>query len=584
MAGLLCALGPQPGWAEALVDRLSPALRHYPWLSTRTFSVGPFALALVLHRDVEPPLWCVAQAGLSLVIFGEYIHDERRDTPPEDIARDLADHVRHERWDQVRNRNGLYNLVGWDNDIGRLIIANDATGALLLFRARHAQGWIWCTEPGVLPHSDASADIDTAALRSLLCIGYQADHRTLHHDIDVLPPATTQVITLRQGALAQATHSALPQTTPCAACFEQTYMTLLHDAVRIRLRHTRQVQLPLSGGLDSRLLLGVSLALNQVVVPFTLDGAGQTRDATVAVDIAQRAGLGCRVEQAQVGVTRDLPSHVPLLKTALATTADWHPALSFPVCGALTPGEPILLGFLGGTLSGAFVHPASAEHGLTALRASALAPFWGPISAGSPANVLVPAWGQLPGGDDAIPAPPELLTNLYGRQRRYTSYLVRLAWNFGRPICPFADARLLQLALSAPRQVLAHQHTRLDLFGRTFPQLAALPSANDGLPFDASRRRRLRGWLRRAGLGRHVRRIAPNASPRYDYGRFTTLALQCVDMVTPAYKRRLPERLSPMAMLAIAPILLLESENTIRIALDFIDDLNTKHIERAGGG
>src|SRR5207237_1169553 len=108
--------------------------------------------------------------------------------------------------------------------------------------------------------------------------------------------------------------------------------------------------------------------------------------------------------------------------------------------------------------------------------------------------------------------PAELLTNLYGRQRRYTSLLLRLAWNFGRPVCPFADARLLAHACASSRTELAGRQSRRSALCAAFPVLGQMESGNDLLSLRAHRLRQLRSILRGTAVSRLVRRLLPRFS------------------------------------------------------------------------
>jgi asparagine synthase len=543
MAGLLFALGTHEGWAEEVTRRLAPTLVHYPWLETRTFSEGCFSLALVLHRDVEPPVWDVG-ASPHVVVFGEY-HDSG--------AAELRAAATAGDWARLRNRNGVYDLVAWDAGRRRLAVATDVTGALVLFRATYERGWIWSSEPGALA---ATSALDHEGLRSLLRIGYQAGLRTAEAGVVVVSPATTEVATVLRNEIVLRSESSLPEPERTPR-FEQAYLELVRDAVDLRLAAAPSAELPLTGGLDSRLLLAAAVERGHELRTFTLDGVHH-RDVAVAARVAATLSVPHRVVPAKPSAAHE---HLSLLRGAIHTTADWHPAAYLPVCGLLAPGRPLVLGYLGGTLAGAFVHPTSAEAGLSALRRQALAPYAAPCGTSLD-------WCHLPA--DGIPAPAELLVNLFGRQRRYTSYLVRLAWNFGCPISPYADVRLIRLALGASRRELAGQRARLRGVARAFPALAALPSANDGLPIRAPVRRALRDAARRHGLGRRVRAVYPRVAPRFDYANLAPLAREIRALVPEEDAYLLPPDLPPMATLAAAPVLVTTRD---RAARDLVESL-----------
>lgn len=549
MAGLLIAVGSKPGWAQQQVERHLSSMLHQPWLRARTFSDSLFAAALVLHQRVEPPLWQQSASGAFTAIFGEYYHDDRGNPPAGALADALAESARDERWDALRNRNGIYNLVVWEPDRRRLALANDATGALLLAATGDAAGRLWCSDPGVLP---CRGPIDPIGLRSLLAIGYQADARTLREGVSVIPAATTEVVTVDDGgALALHRSSRMPDPAPHAP-MEKQFQGTFRAAMELRLRGQDDIEIPLTGGEDSRLLACGANELGCRARTFTVDAA-QPRDAVIASLVARRLGFEHRV----VAPPSELPA--PVLRATLAALSDWHSAIYLPVCGSATPGATTVLGFLGGTFAGAMVDRRSAATGLAQLRQNAAAPYRHMVAL----QQDIP-WCEVPPG--AGDAPPELLANLYGRQRRYTSYLVRLAWNFGQPICPFADSRLLALALSASRRELAGQSARRAAAARMHPHAASIPSANDGLPLNARTRRAVRGALRRLGLGKLARRALPSLVSGFDYGRLGPAAQRWLAEALATRIAALPAELPPMLMFALLPLLHGEPDDAIAAA------------------
>jgi Asparagine synthase len=552
VAGLLLAMGRRAGWAPKVVRQFAPALVHYPWLRPRTIDADPFSLALVLHEDVEPPVWRV-DSSPQVVVFGEYLSDSG-----DRLATELQGHAAAGRWSAMRNGNGLYNLVVWDGQRRRLVLANDATGALLLFGARYPDGWIWSSEPGVLPRA---GHLDLAGLRSLLSIGYQADGRTLDDGITVMPPATTEVVRLVGARIVEERHSGLPAPTDRPRDPESVYGELLRDAVRQRLPADEHVELALTGGLDSRLVLAETLAAGRKVRAYTL-ATGDPRDLRLARQVAAVAGAEHRTVLPEPAPVR---RHRSLLQSALHTTSDWHAAQQLAICGSACPGRTVLLGFLGGTLAGAFVDARSVAAGVARMRACAQAPFLGKL------DPLAIAWCAAPSAPGTEPV-SELVENLYGRQRRYTSYLVRLAWNFGRPIAPFADGRLVRHALAAKREELAGQRVRGRSLRRRDPRLVRIATTDDAKAVGPTVPQLVRNAIRGTRVMRPIRAILP-VPLGFDYERLRPVANECRDLVADEAGRRLLARLSPMATLALAPVLLDADGEASAAAVELVESM-----------
>jgi hypothetical protein len=534
-------------------QKLAPALAHYPWLAIHTFEDEWFAARLVLHANIRPVLWQRARCGVFVAVHGEFYPNDQRIQNADEATAALAEAARAERFAALRNGNGLYNLVVYDQAQCRVIVANDATGALLLFRRETEDGWTWSSEPGVL----GNGPVDEEGLAALVSIGYQPDHRTAIRGVETMPPAATETYERRNGRIVVRSDSEVTSQGGADRGFASHYPECLRQAVRLRASTGEPAVLPLSGGMDSRLLLGLAREAKLPIRTFGLDAAA-VRDASIAARVAERAHVPFELETPPPGM---VTKHLALLRSALFTTCDWHPALYLPVCGLGREGSNLWLGIFGGTFGGAQVHPTGARAGLAAFRSNALDPYLGTA-------IREPAWtGAIPRAVDG--AVHELLLNLYARQRRYTSYMVRLAWNFGRPVCPFADRRLLHLALAASREELAGQDLRRRTVALMFPDLAEIPNANDGLPLGSTFRRAFRNTLRRSGIGKIVRRRWPGAYRRFDYSRMSAVAQELWSLLPAGCRERAPAELSPMARLALGPVLLVAGTAADR-ALDLV--------------
>lgn len=532
MAGLLFAVSEAPGEAARLVGRGLPRMLHFPWLRSRLFTSDHFAAACVLPERVTPTLWHDAGGDGFAAIFGEYYPQDRPPAEPGATFDEIRRLHAQGRARELKNRNGLYNLLFWDAAQRTLLIANDTTGALLLFHASLPGGKVWCSEPGVLYSlPGVPEELDDEAVESLVRLGYQAGNRTVRKGVRVFPPATVLRLRLAGAGADERAESGDPlMGEQVRADYESEFPTLLRDAVRLRLRGELPVRLPLSGGEDSRLLLAVALELGADVSTFTLDGC-QVGDAAAASRVAALAG----VAHTTVGLEREAIAEAqPFLGAALASTTDWHPGAFLALLKRLGPGSTIPLGFLGGTFSGAFIGArgvgGEGERLSETLRDAFDSDAHGP-------SCVAPA----PTGVRA-----EMLRNLYGRQRKYTSFLVRLAWNFGRPVCALADRRLIRLGLSLSRRDLHLHRARRLVFRRHFPHLAGVVNGNDGLAVSSFVLRRLKDLARGNALSAFARRLLRRATPNYDVSRLAPLLSEAVGRL-PEEQRRVMKSLTARA-------------------------------------
>ncbi len=571
MAGLLFAINETPGEADRLVGRSVSRMLHFPWLKSRRFASGQFAAACVLPDSIAPPLWYADGEGGFAAVFGEYYPHDDALTDEGAAFDEIRRLCAQGRGAELKNRNGLYNLVYWDSRRRELLVANDTTGALLLFQARVPGGEIWCSEPGILYElPEVRSGVDYEAVASLVGIGYQPDNRTVRTGVTVFPPATVLRVRLTRSSTEEQRESGDPlMSQEICADYETEFPICLREAVRLRVHGELPVQLPLSGGEDSRLLLASVLDLGVNVSTWTLDGC-QIGDAAAACRVAARA----RVAHSIVGLdSRGIVEARPFLSAAFASTMDWHAGAFLGLLKRLGPGGLIPLGFLGGTFAGAFIKARSEDGMHERLRETLRAAFDVDTGISSTRSGLVPA--ALATGRDAESGGtsrpssattgvcPEILENLYGRQRKYTSHLVRLAWNFGKPVCPFADRRLIRLGLSLTRRDLHLLHARRRVFSRQFPRLAGIVNGNDGLPVNSFALRRLRNRVRGTSWSALGRRLLRLTTPNYDLSRLRPLLSEAVQSL-PEEQRRLMATLTARATileaLALLPLVVCHTE------------------------
>jgi hypothetical protein len=505
MAGLICAITAERDDAKPLIERALPALLYQPSFTVHWYDTAHFAAALVLPRATAPTFFGELADGSFAAVHGELYPP-----PGEDLASALARVCQDALSDDspvAESLDGLYHLATWSPRRRTGALSTDVLGALLLFHSQIDGNLVAASEPGPILRLRASVKPDVSGIASILQMGYQADHRTDVEGLSVLPPGTVRRIQV-QGLGLKVAERACRQSGARADEPEERFLDLLSSAVKRSCGGPEPICLPLTGGEDSRLLGGVLRQLGITFDTRTLDGQ-QANDAHVAVRVAKQLGT----ETAPIELDPDsVRANVDLMKNAFGATLDWHGATFLPLFQSIEPGSRIVLGFLGGELAGSPVlrRSPSAEGRLEQARA-----WYRYRSSARAGNGLPPA----PTEPDWIPIaapgalPFELLSNLYGRQRRYISFMLRLAWNFGRPVCCFADRALLQWTLSRKREELYDRRSRRAAFCRAFPELAHLPNGNDLLPLDAELSRAVRRLLRGTRIRSALRALIPLPRP-----------------------------------------------------------------------
>jgi asparagine synthase (glutamine-hydrolysing) len=551
MAGLLFAITHAPAEAGGLVEQALPNMLHFPWLKVHRFDQAHFSLALILPDELQPTLWHESPDGSLVVAHGEYYPNDERITDPGHAATQIRQRLELASGGALTSENGLFNLVAWEAEQRVCHVVNDVSGALLLFRGQRPGAYVFASEPGAV-NALTAGRVDRVGLTSLLQIGYQADHRTIIEGVEVLPASSVfryeirerQVLEARGEFTLEPSRVALPT---------RDYVSLVETSVALRCADTRRLCLPLSGGDDSRLLAGVASRLGLPLEAITSESC-QIWDAKVGAEVAARLGLPHHVIPMQASALVD---DLDLMRSTFSGTADWHGSWYLPMLKAVPRGSSIVLGFLGGALAGANVQRNVASEGCLLQQAQSHYRYGRGVGqhvrAATERVALQPE--RMPFQSACL---PELVTNLYGRQRRYASLLLRLAWNFGRPACPYTDRRVVAHARSLSRRELTGRRLQRQALCSAFPELGRMTSANDLLAPSAHRLRALRRLLQSTAISRVVRRRMPWFPRTYDAARLRPMldqATRLLDRSCHAVFDRWQNAGSPFGGLALLAVL-----------------------------
>lgn len=192
----------------------------------------------------------------------------------------------------LQRLNGVFSLVVADMNRPRALLANDRLGFGPLFYLLRDDLLLAASEVKALA---AVADLqhDPAAYGQFFYIGHMLRHQTLYREVKALGPG--QLIEWQpEGAVVQTYHDPgrwpAPGSTPVPLA---EINAALQQAIGQAARPAEQDTLLLSGGLDSRLILGVLLSQGNKPRALTLEHAGFAHglDGLLARQVAQVAGL-----------------------------------------------------------------------------------------------------------------------------------------------------------------------------------------------------------------------------------------------------------------------------------------------------
>lgn len=256
---------------------LSPA-GHQPMLSVS----GRFAMVfngeiynyVELRLELERLGHCFNSSGDSEVILAAYAE-----------------------WGQdcLKRFNGMFAIAIYDHGEGKtpasIFFARDRAGKKPLYIARSNDGIAFASELKAIPECFRGG-LNPEALNFYFALGYIPAEHCILDGVCKLPPAHAARYVIDSGKFDQWRWWSLPQLVPSGTVGVDGLLdeaeSLLHDAVRLRLRSDVPVGVLLSGGLDSSLVVASASRAAAHIKTFTIGFPGSRFDETSYADIVAR--------------------------------------------------------------------------------------------------------------------------------------------------------------------------------------------------------------------------------------------------------------------------------------------------------
>ena len=254
----------------ALLQAMAATLRVHPLQAVTFHDLGPLRVGhlsraaglagsdAVIVRAVDDPS--------ALLLVGD-IYALRAPLADSDCSRDaviwqrqLMRELRVRGVEALRSLDGDYQLVYWNAETQTATVAADRFCSWPLYwAAPHAGAAFACGVRGVLAAPGVASEPDLDAIREAVSFGgYRLGDRTNIRAVKMLPVGTA--LTLSQGAAAPRTywtwHDLASTPRPTSADAAEEASTLWRRAIKRRRIATTRSGQTLSGGRDSRAILG----------------------------------------------------------------------------------------------------------------------------------------------------------------------------------------------------------------------------------------------------------------------------------------------------------------------------------------
>jgi len=201
------------------------------------------------------------------------------------------------RWGEVfaSRLNGTFQTAIWDASRETLVVANDRLGLYPLYYVDLPGSVAFAPQvSAILADPQVSRRVDPAAVAEYIRFQHLLGDRTFFENVRLLPNGSVLSIDVRQGRLALRRYwdfDRIP-TLPAGVTFDEAVEEagrLLRQSVERRLKAPGRVGVYLSGGMDSRVILGL-IGRQRMPVPTVTFGQRGSRDVVYAGRIARAMG------------------------------------------------------------------------------------------------------------------------------------------------------------------------------------------------------------------------------------------------------------------------------------------------------
>jgi len=240
----------------------------------------------------------------------------------EEYGEDFVDHLA-----------GMFAIALWDSARRKLFVVRDRLGIKPVYYTEAGGLLAWGSEiKALLEVPGVRAELDPAALRDHLAVGYAVAPRTIFRGISKLPPAT--MLVWQDGEYRTRRYWTIPEATR-SGITEEEWVGLVRDELRSAVTSHMVSDVPigafLSGGIDSSAV--VALMAAQTGQPVNTYSIGYAGDRTAdyynelpwAGQVAQRFNTNHHEIEVQPEVSSLLPKLIwhleePISDSAIATT------------------------------------------------------------------------------------------------------------------------------------------------------------------------------------------------------------------------------------------------------------------------
>lgn len=463
------------------------ALSHFKHLETHSLNIGSSRLSVWGHASVKECIHTLRD-GSTLVLIGS----PHNTVPWQEVETRLLGAPRPEEFDLPWEGRLVLLQISAD---GGWTMWNDWLGSIPVYHAQPGHGRIASTlEPVAVSAAGSTPDdVYLPGLVSLLLNGFFLSDWTLYRNVKaVLHDSVAHWD--ENGFRATRVWSVRPSRDRWDASWDDLVdemHALSYKAIAGALKNSPAWVLPLSSGLDSRLIAAVAADVGANANAYAW-GAPDNTDAHYSRELAQALGLPWK----NITFPNDfLVNYTPQWASWMGTALHFQGMYLMNFLDQIRnePAGPVINGYVGDVLSGSLMHFMVKFHtlqksyhvheewhsnwGVDQLRAVARFPLEDALE-----ENRAYLQDQLNNNPGTVAQNIQLL-RLWTRQRRFTGFLPILKDYWRGVATPFMDRSYARFCLSIPRSALDYRRLLAEVFKRYYTRLAMIPGSYGSDPY-----------------------------------------------------------------------------------------------------
>lgn len=281
----------QPKDPITKLGQMGSVIKYSSTLITSIVSRPEFGVALC-HRKDEPSSHAEhADSKVTLIVKGDFapaVFSEK--SSEKTIAHALLGRYLNDGIDSLSGINGRYVIVVWNGQNNNLYIVNDELGMQRLCWTRVGDTFLFGTHyrpflswPGV------DSSLNDLAVAEIFTSGYPMQDRTILNGIKLIAPGSILKITRKSvycSSYRKLTETQILNSADLNQCADRIGETLDEVVGEYANNLTRRLVIPLSGGMDSRTILGFALRAGLKNIQSYTYGHRHTYDVRIGHQLA----------------------------------------------------------------------------------------------------------------------------------------------------------------------------------------------------------------------------------------------------------------------------------------------------------